>query len=471
MLFCSTMHHSNQFGIHLCNFARNSSTREPLTKYHKLSTEMLYCAAEHLLDAAQSQPGAIRPTDKANVEKYFQQLLAAAAEKHCVRSGGSQTPASVLATLSNWFLVLQSPMFAPREADLSEALATQVIESPHPYLDSQELSYAIKPSVEDIISKIEYMEVVFDPRCRTETNHDFVTFWKDGVRQGLQKYHGHSPGVWAGVGPTQALRVQGSSMEARFYSDSNNNDWGYKFTVSFFPKPKESIAPFYRVMNPVFSCLPLMFFVKHDMLRESSPPDSLYKTFSTYLKALAALPEINVGAIFRSDQHDCVDSHLSVLQLMKTLGHCDESTMRLLFKKIYILACETKQELYIPPSSVKQDIFSEIGSVLAEQLTDSTLRTMIDKAFVSASAISEVSSPSSKVLFAVLACAIDCRARSNPESTSAKVVGSCSNKHPMTLCTSIPLAMMESSRGWICNVCNKHIPLFQTGIWYCETCS
>jgi hypothetical protein len=423
------------------------------------------------------------------MEKHLQRCLTAAAEQQCDCSGGTRAPSSVLAVLSSWFIILSSPILAPRESALFEAVFTQVIESPHPYLDSQDISHIIKPS-DQVIGSVEYMEVVFDLQCRTETNCDYVSFWKDGTRQGLQKYvhpplipqpllrdkerlfrryHGHSPGVWAGVGSTEVLRVQGSSMEARFHSDSSNNDWGYKFTVTFFAKPQHSISPFYKVIGPAMSCLPLIFAVNHDVPLLDK---TLCKSFALYMKTLASLPDLDVDAIFRGEQHDSIINYLNVLLLMKSLGHCDEASVHSLFKKIYLFACVTNKELFLPPSDANQDIISEIGSVLSEHVTDSTLRAMIDKAFVDCSAMSVSSLPSSRVLFSIVAAAIDCRVgASSPDSASTKIVGSCSNQHPMTLCTSIPLAMMQASRGWMCSVCNKHIPLFQTGVWYCETCS
>jgi hypothetical protein len=71
----------------------------------------------------------------------------------------------------------------------------------------------------------------------------------------------------------------------------------------------------------------------------------------------------------------------------------------------------------------------------------------------------------------VLSSAINCSFSTTCQQSSAKVVGSCANQHPMTLCSSIPLSMMQSARGWTCSVCSKSIRLFQIGVWFCETCS
>ncbi len=48
------------------------------------------------------------------------------------------------------------------------------------------------------------------------------------------RYHGRitdgSNRIFPGVGSVPVLVVPGESMEARFQSDSSQNDWGYKFT-------------------------------------------------------------------------------------------------------------------------------------------------------------------------------------------------------------------------------------------------
>jgi hypothetical protein len=122
------------------------------------------------------------------VEEHLQRFLVCAAEKKCDRQHTSRSPADVLATLSNWFLVLQSPILAPRDQQLFEVVATQVVESPHPYLDSSDLTHAIFPPDASLASSIEHMEVKFDPRCRTEASCDYLTFYKANVKQGLPKY-------------------------------------------------------------------------------------------------------------------------------------------------------------------------------------------------------------------------------------------------------------------------------------------
>jgi hypothetical protein len=287
------------------------------------------------------------------------------------------------------------------------------------------------------------------------------------------RYHGRDPGTWAGVAPTDVLKVPGSSMEARFHSDSSNNDWGYKFTVSFFSKVSNPISPFYKVISPVLSCLPLSLFARRGLNPQAPLPDSLYKTFAMYLKALATQADTNIDGLFRSNERDATLDYLSTLLMMKSFGHCDAACAMLLFKKIYLLAIVAKEELILPPPSASKDMICEIGSVFAQHLTDSKLRTMIEQTFVKAAAISASAPSFSTTFFAVLAAAIECSSRSsnNQDPSKKSAVSKCPNDHVMTLCSSIPLAMMRLSRGWTCNQCSKVIPLFQTGVWYCETCS
>jgi hypothetical protein len=461
---------------------QHHSTRPAL-----LSFELLNFPAEHLLSAVRStvdsnggtakSEGAAAASDgsgSGSMEELLQHFLLSAVEKHCTRSGASHSPADVLATLSNWFVLLQSPVLAPRDQQLFEVVATQVVESPHPYLDSSDLTHSIRPSDESLTGSIEYMEVSFDPRCRTEKDCDYVTFFQGELKQGLQKYTGRDPGVWAGVGPTEVLKVKGSSMEARFHSDSSNNDWGYKFTVSFFAKISVETAPFYKVISPIMACLPLMHLVSHGLHGDAITlmPNAACKRFAMYLKVLGSLSDVNIQQFFREDRRNSLIHYLTTLVQMKCLGHCDEASMHSLFKRIYLLACAAAEDLFLPSSCVDDEMIAEIGSVISDHLTDSNLRAMIEKAFVKAAAVSSPSPSSSAVLFAVLARAIDCSSRaSSQESARKNAACSCPNDHPMMLCSSVPLAIMRTVAAWRCSQCSKSIPLFETGVWYCETCS
>ena len=70
--------------------------------------------------------------------------------------------------------------------------------------------------------------------CRTEVSRPASSLCVDAFDDSMCRYHGRiSDGderIFAGVGSVPVLVVPGSSMEAKFHSDSSSNDWGYKFT-------------------------------------------------------------------------------------------------------------------------------------------------------------------------------------------------------------------------------------------------
>ena len=84
---------------------------------------------------------------------------------------------------------------------------------------------------------------------------------------------------------TEVLKVKGCSMEARFHSDGSGNDWGYKFTVSFFAKAAVGMTPFFKVISPALSVLPLSYFIKHGLYRQPSLSDTDLKPFALYVRA------------------------------------------------------------------------------------------------------------------------------------------------------------------------------------------
>lgn len=83
---------------------------------------------------------------------------------------------------------------------------------------------------------------------------------------------------------TEVLKVKGCSMEARFHSDGSGNDWGYKFTVSFFAKAPVGMTPFFKVISPTLSVLPLSHFIMHGLHHEPSLPDTDVKPFALYVR-------------------------------------------------------------------------------------------------------------------------------------------------------------------------------------------
>ena len=75
-------------------------------------------------------------------------------------------------------------------------------------------------------------------------------------------------------------------MEARFHSDGSGNDWGYKFTVSFFAKAPVGMTPFFKVISPAMSCLPLSYFIQHGLHCDQSLPDADCKLFALYERGM-----------------------------------------------------------------------------------------------------------------------------------------------------------------------------------------
>jgi hypothetical protein len=151
---------------------------------------------------------------------------------------------------------------------------------------------------------------------------------------------------------------------------------------------------------------------------------------------------------------------------MKSLGHCDAASVHSLFKAVFLHTCIANEELLLPPPGASDAMIAEIGSVFSEHLLDSKLRVMIEKSFVRACALPASTSPDSVTFLSVLAAAINCSFSTTSQLKNTRAVGKCSNSHPMTLCSSIPLSMMQSSRGWTCSQCNKSIRLFQIGVWF-----
>lgn len=98
----------------------------------------------------------------------------------------------------------------------------QTFESSHPYEHNLDTKKIVK------FSGASRLEVVFDSQCRTERQCDYLRFFCRGKHVGLEMYHGDS----RELGNTWPdLVVDGDELEFTFHSDSNNNDWGYKFDV------------------------------------------------------------------------------------------------------------------------------------------------------------------------------------------------------------------------------------------------
>lgn len=87
------------------------------------------------------------------------------------------------------------------------------------------------------------MTIVFDSESKTENNYDYVIIWKDSTKQeklhpGIEKYTGRGGSeVFAGVGSTPPLVIEGNTAFVEFHSDGSNEDWGFRFTATAEFKP------------------------------------------------------------------------------------------------------------------------------------------------------------------------------------------------------------------------------------------
>eukprot|EP01039_Chlorochromonas_danica_P004879 gene4879-5347_t len=123
-------------------------------------------------------------------------------------------------------------------------------ESEHPYADNMDV-------YEDIsIPGADEMIVTFDENSLTETNCDFVQFYKTSARTEIHgtRYWGRQGDEnFPGSGGRPPLVIPSSFAVMHFHSDGSNTDWGYKFTVT--AKVKVVIEPPNMPPLPAFSLL------------------------------------------------------------------------------------------------------------------------------------------------------------------------------------------------------------------------
>ena len=108
---------------------------------------------------------------------------------------------------------------------------TITYESEHPYKPNARDTYVLNyPGASRMI-------ITFDEKSRTEPACDYVRIWKDATKKEtwhphLQKLTGRrSSAKWPGVGDQPALEIEGSEAFVEFYSDSSDEDWGWRFDV------------------------------------------------------------------------------------------------------------------------------------------------------------------------------------------------------------------------------------------------
>ena len=125
------------------------------------------------------------------------------------------------------------------EQQLAEA-ATVEVESAHPYPDNANSHETVEVPGEH------GMFVVFDPQSTTESNYDFVRFYKDDGHSefwGEDKYSGGRGGSGKNfpMSLEDPLYIPANKLVLHFCSDGSNNDWGYK--IKFYAAPEGLTAP------------------------------------------------------------------------------------------------------------------------------------------------------------------------------------------------------------------------------------
>uniref|UniRef100_A0A8C2KV24 Zinc finger, ZZ-type with EF hand domain 1 n=1 Tax=Cyprinus carpio TaxID=7962 RepID=A0A8C2KV24_CYPCA len=110
-------------------------------------------------------------------------------------------------------------------------LRTWQMESPHNYENSRhETTVFVCPGASSF-------EVEFDERCETEKRYDYLEF--TDARGGKVRY---DMKVGTEKWPKKVTFKAGPQLQFLFHSDSSNNEWGYKFTVTAYGLPDVTVS-------------------------------------------------------------------------------------------------------------------------------------------------------------------------------------------------------------------------------------
>ncbi|XP_006863340.1 PREDICTED: zinc finger ZZ-type and EF-hand domain-containing protein 1 [Chrysochloris asiatica] len=110
-------------------------------------------------------------------------------------------------------------------------LHTWTKESAHNYENNcHEVSVFVSPGAT-------YFEVEFDERCETEKRYDYLEF--TDARGGKTRY---DTKVGTDKWPKKVTFKAGPRLQFLFHSDSSNNEWGYKFTVTAYGLPDVAVS-------------------------------------------------------------------------------------------------------------------------------------------------------------------------------------------------------------------------------------
>ncbi|XP_063809771.1 zinc finger ZZ-type and EF-hand domain-containing protein 1 isoform X2 [Pseudophryne corroboree] len=110
-------------------------------------------------------------------------------------------------------------------------LQTWIMESPHNYENN------CRDSTVFLCPGATYFEVEFDDKCETERRYDYLEF--TDARGGKVRYD-HKVGTdkW----PKKVTFKAGPQLQFLFFSDSSNNEWGFKFTVTAYGLPDIALS-------------------------------------------------------------------------------------------------------------------------------------------------------------------------------------------------------------------------------------
>ncbi|XP_006750997.2 zinc finger ZZ-type and EF-hand domain-containing protein 1, partial [Leptonychotes weddellii] len=110
-------------------------------------------------------------------------------------------------------------------------LHTWTKESAHNYENNcHEVSVFVSPGAT-------YFEVEFDERCETEKRYDYLEF--TDARGGKTRY---DTKVGTEKWPKKVTFKAGPRLQFLFHSDSSNNEWGYRFTVTAYGLPDVAVS-------------------------------------------------------------------------------------------------------------------------------------------------------------------------------------------------------------------------------------
>uniref|UniRef100_A0A8C3ST43 Zinc finger ZZ-type and EF-hand domain containing 1 n=1 Tax=Chelydra serpentina TaxID=8475 RepID=A0A8C3ST43_CHESE len=151
---------------------------------------------------------------------------------HCTLLQGFSTLTELLKNLCS------EPGESPNKVDMESwqqeqpvVLRTWTMESPHNYENNcHEVSIFLCPGTT-------YFEVEFDDKCETERRYDYLEF--TDARGAKTRY---DTKVGTEKWPKKVTFKAGPRLQFLFHSDSSNNEWGYKFSITAYGLPDVAVS-------------------------------------------------------------------------------------------------------------------------------------------------------------------------------------------------------------------------------------